>query len=195
MLPKSKKASSRGRGSSMGKRAASSPNQEVVTIIAEVHTTPVESEDDSQRLSPASSKDRGKRNKSDRIDCSFSESDEAIMVEWLQENGTLWDSKLQDYHKITNKGKLWATQEEKMHKTVKHLKGWFRSLRDKNTRLIKHKSGEDAPRRTEREEWVLSNLRFLQEVVRHRPEPAKPIIPSTASSAATVQGEDLPVDG
>ena len=82
-----------------------------------------------------------------------------------------------------------------MHKAVKHLKGWFRSLRDKNTRLIKHKSGDGAPRRTERDEWLLSNFRFLQEVVRHRPDPAKPILPSRASAAATVQEEDLPVPG
>jgi hypothetical protein len=91
--------------------------------------------------------------------------------------------------RFTDKEKLWEAKAAKMHMTVKHLKGWFWSLQDKNTRflLFKHKSRDDAPRKTETDRCVLSNFRFLQEVVRHRKRPARSILPSSASAAVTLR--------
>ncbi|XP_028412856.1 uncharacterized protein LOC114537469 [Dendronephthya gigantea] len=62
-----------------------------------------------------------------------------------------------------------------MNKTVDILKGWFRSLRDTNTRLDKKKSGDSAPNLTKREQWILSKFAFLKTVTRHRPEPMQSV--------------------
>ena len=48
-----------------------------------------------------------------------------------------------------------------MGKSVENLKGWFRSLRDTHTRLHKTKSGSGVPQFTEREEWIITKLFFL----------------------------------
>lgn len=62
-----------------------------------------------------------------------------------------------------------------MGKTVDHLQGWFRSLRDAHTRLQKKKSGDGTADFTEREQWILQSFEFLRAFVKHRPEPVKSV--------------------
>ena len=71
-----------------------------------------------------------------------------------------------DYRRKDKNAKLWVDQAELMGKSVKNLKGWFRSLRDTHTptvhiRLHKTKSGSGVPQFTEREEWIITKLFFL----------------------------------
>ena len=79
------------------------------------------------------------------------------MLEFLQENPIIWDTKKIDYRRTDKKMKLWADKAEELGKTVDHLQGWYRSLRDTHTRLDKTKSGDGAPDLTEREQWVSDN--------------------------------------
>ena len=59
--------------------------------------------------------------------------------------------------------------------TAQRLQGWFRSIREVHTCLIKKKSEDGAPELTEREEWIKSNFGFLKQVIRHRKEPVESV--------------------
>lgn len=97
------------------------------------------------------------------------------MCDFLRENAILWDIKRTDYRRVDKKAKLWEDQAKIIGKTVEHLQGWFKSLRDTHTRLHKKKSGDGAPELTEREQWVKANFSFLKSVVRHHAEPVNSV--------------------
>jgi len=101
--------------------------------------------------------------------------EEQIMCEFLRENAILWDIKKTDYRRVDKKKKLWEDQANVLGKSVAHLQGWFKSLRDTNTRLHKKKSGDAPNELTERELWVKTSFEFLKSVVRHRAEPIKSV--------------------
>ena len=98
-----------------------------------------------------------------------------MMLEFLMDNPMLWDIKKTAYRNKVKKEKIWEDQAIQMSKTAEHLKGWFRSLRDTNTRLDKKKSGDGTPELTERDEWIIQNFKFLKQTVRHRPEPVRSV--------------------
>ncbi|XP_029308296.1 uncharacterized protein LOC115021781 [Cottoperca gobio] len=116
-----------------------------------------------------------KRKRAKKADFSLSVAHEEIMLEFLTENPIIWDRKRSDYRRVHKKGKLWHDQGILMEKPDFHLQGWFKSLRDTNTRLHKNKSGDGASELTEREQWIKDKFVFLKSVVRHRPEPYKSI--------------------
>ena len=96
--------------------------------------------------------------------------EEQVMCDFLHVNASLWDIKKSAYRRVDKKAKLWEDQGNAMGKSVQHLQGWFKSLRDTHTRLDKNKSGDGAPEMTEREQWVKANFGFLKTVVCHRAE-------------------------
>ena len=101
--------------------------------------------------------------------------EEQMMCDFLRENAILWDIKKTDYRRVDKKAKLWDDQANVMGKSVPHLQGWFKSLRDTHTRLHKNKSGSGPNEMTEREHWVKTSFEFLKSVVRHRAEPIKSV--------------------
>ncbi|XP_054629864.1 uncharacterized protein LOC129179970 isoform X2 [Dunckerocampus dactyliophorus] len=116
--------------------------------------------------------------------------EEQIMCNFLRENTILWDIKKTDYRRVDKKAKLWRNQAKAMEKTVKHLQGWFKSLRDTHTRLDKKKSGGGAPELTEREQWVKANFCFLKPVVRHRPEPVNSVKATIAAHSGDLEAAE-----
>ena len=101
--------------------------------------------------------------------------EEQLMCEFLRENPILWDIKKTDYRRADKKNKLWQDQANVLGKSVAHLQGWFKSLRDTNTRLHKKRSGDPPNELTERELWVKTSFDFLKSVVRHRAGPMKSV--------------------
>ena len=67
-------------------------------------------------------------------------------------NIPVWDIKQTDNRRVDKKAELWEDQAKAKGKTVEHLQGWFKSLRDTHTRLDKKKSGDGAPKLAEREQ-------------------------------------------
>jgi hypothetical protein len=116
-----------------------------------------------------------KKKRAKKTAYSLTVEEEKSMLEFLQENDILWDIKKTDYRNKVKKEKIWQDQAIQMGKTPEHLQGWFRSLRDTNTRLDKKKSGDGTPELTERDTWIIQNFKFLKQTVRHRPEPAKSV--------------------
>ena len=104
------------------------------------------------------------------------------MCDFLRENDIIWDIKKTDYRRVDKKAKLWEDQANVMGKSVEHLQGWFKSLRDIHTRLRKNKSGDGAHEMTEREHWVKASFGFLKSVVRHRAGPVKSVSINTLIS-------------
>lgn len=116
-----------------------------------------------------------KKKRAKKTEFTLNAEQENAMCEFLQENAMLWDTKLTNYRRTDMKSKLWEDQATKLEKTVEHLKGWFKSLRDAHTRLDKKKSGAGVPELTERDQWIKKSFEFLKGVVRHRSEPVRPI--------------------
>ena len=83
---------------------------------------------------------------------------------------------------MDKKAKLWDDQANVMGKSVPHLQGWFKSLRDTHTRLHKNKSGNGPHKMTEREHWVKSSFGFLKSEVRHHAEPVNSVSINTLIS-------------
>ena len=101
--------------------------------------------------------------------------EEQLMCEFIRENPMLWDIKKTDYRRVDKKNKVWEDQANALGRSVAHLQGWFKSLRDTNTRLHKKKSGDPPSELTERELWVKTSFDFLKSVVRHRAGPIKSV--------------------
>jgi len=101
--------------------------------------------------------------------------EEQLMCDFLRENPMLWDIKKTDYRRVDKKNKLWEDQANVLGRSVAHLQGWFKSLRDTNTRLHKKRSGDPPNELTERELWVKTSFDFLKSVVRHRAGPIKSV--------------------
>jgi len=108
------------------------------------------------------------KRKGKKTQFSLNSQDEQLMCEFLRNNPILWDSRKIDFRRVDKKAIIWENQAKIMGKTAEHLQGWYRSLRDTNTRLHKKNGSSGASKLTEREEWVKSNLGFLNNVVRHR---------------------------
>jgi len=55
------------------------------------------------------------------------------------------------------------------------LSKWFEGLRDQYTKLHKRKSGDGSPMFTERQQWILDNLKFFNRLVTHRSKPVRSV--------------------
>ena len=55
------------------------------------------------------------------------------------------------------------------------LVGWYRDMRDFNTRLHKKNSGDGQRVFTDREMWVMRHFEFLDERISHRARPVRSV--------------------
>ena len=113
--------------------------------------------------------------------------EEMTVLEFLKENPLLWDIKKIDYRNTAKKDRVWKEQAVTMEKSVEHLQGWFRSMRDTYTRLDKKRSGDGQPDLTERDQWIVDHFDFLKTTVRHRPEPVRSVSMKSLSFNITFQ--------
>ena len=61
--------------------------------------------------------------------------EDGVLAKEIAHELLLLDIKKTDYRRVDKKAKLWEDQDKAMGKTVEHLQGWFKSLRDTHTRL------------------------------------------------------------
>ncbi|KAJ3584790.1 hypothetical protein NHX12_015285 [Muraenolepis orangiensis] len=97
------------------------------------------------RASTSSQPTLGKRKRAKKTLFCLDVQEEQLMCDFICENAVLWDIKKTDYRRVDKKAKLWEDQAKAMGKTVEHLQGWLKSLRDTHTRLDKKKSCVGAP--------------------------------------------------
>ncbi|CAH1779502.1 unnamed protein product [Owenia fusiformis] len=88
---------------------------------------------------------------------------EEDLLEWIQteENDFLWNTRRTDYRLPDKKRARFQQKEKALNLEEGFLSKWFEGLRDQYTKLHKRKSGDGCPMFTERQEWVLRNLKFF----------------------------------
>ena len=113
------------------------------------------------------------------------------LLQLIQEHPYLYNKKLNDYHNNTKKNDAWDAIGHTLSLDVKMLKNWYRSQRTAYGKLTQTKSGQGAIEYTERQEWLVKNMAFLQKhIARHGGKsaglgstPEKPSIPPPPSPA------------
>ena len=88
---------------------------------------------------------------------SLSLEQEEIVVEWLQGNDFLWLRSSRDYAK---KKAAWENKAQELGISLQHLEKWWKNTKDWYVKVKKGKSGQGAKRLTERDKWLLTNLKF-----------------------------------
>ncbi|XP_034050575.1 uncharacterized protein LOC117531563 [Thalassophryne amazonica] len=137
----------------------------------------------SHHLSPSlkAAKATAKKPRAPRQDFVLSEEEEKVMFEWLETTEEVWNAKKAGYHKHDVKQGLWEAQAKVINKSAEHLIGWFKSVRDTNTRLIKKgkgKSGDgddDDEIWTDRKRFIMASMKFMDKVVYHRPKAVRSV--------------------
>ncbi|XP_034049084.1 uncharacterized protein LOC117530301 [Thalassophryne amazonica] len=137
----------------------------------------------SHHVSPSlkAAKATAKKPRAPRQDFVLSEEEEKVMFEWLEATEEVWNAKKAGYHKHDVKQGLWEAQAKVMNKSAKHLIGWFKSVRDTNTKLMKKgkgKSGDgddDDDNWSDRQRFIMASMKFMARVVRHRPKPVRSV--------------------
>jgi arsenate reductase-like glutaredoxin family protein len=101
--------------------------------------------------------------------------EEEKLLEWIEENEMLWNSKMKDYRRADKKAARWEDMAEQMGKTSKELQGWWQGIKDQFTKLHRKKSGQAARLPTERQQWIQRRCKFLERVVRHKAASVRPV--------------------
>ncbi|XP_034049054.1 uncharacterized protein LOC117530236 [Thalassophryne amazonica] len=84
------------------------------------------------------------------------------------------------YQKHVKQG-LYEAQAKVMNKSAKHLIGWFKSVCDTNTKLIKKDKGksgdghDDDNNWSDRQRFIMASMKFIGRVVHHRPKPVRSV--------------------
>ena len=103
------------------------------------------------------------------------------MVVWVRDNELLWHPKREGNQNKPKKDGMWRDKAAELGYSEEHLKGWWSHMRDTYTRLHSHKGGRSSKKSripavfTDRQVWIDTNLHFLQDVVRHRGDPGRPV--------------------
>ena len=74
-----------------------------------------------------------------RVVINFSEEEKEIVIDFLQQNPTLYSKRLAGYKDTAAKDRLWAEQARQMNLTPSELKTWYESMHSKQTKEICYK--------------------------------------------------------
>ena len=98
-----------------------------------------------------------RRRTAPRVVTTFSEDEKELIIDFLQQNPTMYSKRLAGYKDAAAKDKLWTEQARQMNCTPNELKTWYESMRTKLGKLKKAvtKSGQAADRFTATERYVL----------------------------------------
>jgi len=94
---------------------------------------------------------------------------EEALIDWIKSHRFFYDKSVIDYRKFQEKGDLWAAKAKELGITLKELKKWYLSLRTRFGKLSKTKSGQGAPKVTQREQWILDQFAFLRSHIYRQP--------------------------
>ena len=94
---------------------------------------------------------------------------ELAMVTWMEANPMLYDKSITEYRYTHKKTEMWEAQPEKLKLSVKQIKKWYNSQRTRYGRLGNTKSGQAAPKHTDRERWLTQAFSFLGSHIYRQP--------------------------
>ncbi|MCP3891048.1 MAG: hypothetical protein GY702_19605, partial [Desulfobulbaceae bacterium] len=109
--------------------------------------------------------------RSKRIKWYLSREDADIFVEFVRNNEVMVDSKHEQYKKPNLVQMLWADICHTLNRTEEHLRGWYKSHKDRLVKLNKEikKSGA-APQENSEEKWLYDNMHFVLEIQKRNRE-------------------------
>jgi hypothetical protein len=107
----------------------------------------------------------------------ISQEDEDSTIQWIKAYPMLYDKHIKDYKKAARKKELWTNKAKELGLTYSQIITWYLSLRTRFGKLVKcKKSGDGARDYTTREEWLITNLDFLNKhIYRHQGRQAKKV--------------------
>ena len=125
----------------------------------------------------------------------LTDDEEDLMLEFLRENSFLYDKKRKHYHDRDLRNRIWDDQASKMNRPRAILEVWYDSLRTRYGKLLKDskKSGSGTKEHSDRDNWVITQLSFLQPFIADRriPKPLVSIKEKIATSLSSAQGSAI----
>ena len=117
------------------------------------------------------------------------------MLEFLRENPFLYDKKRTQYQDRDLRNRIWDDQASKMNRPRDILEVWCDSLRTRYGKLLKDskKSVSGTKEHSDRDNWVITQLSFLQPFIADRriPKPLVSIKEKIATSLSSAQGSPI----
>ena len=115
---------------------------------------PITQPEPEPRVEEAEEDSSARRRVAPRVITNLSEEEKEFVIDFLQQNPTLYSKRLAGYKDTAAKDRLWAEQAKQMNRTPNELKTWYESMRTKLGKLKKavKKSGQAADRFTATEQ-------------------------------------------
>ncbi|KAJ8245796.1 hypothetical protein GJAV_G00260410 [Gymnothorax javanicus] len=112
-----------------------------------------------------------RRRAAPRVVTNFSEDEKELIIDFLQQNPTLYSKRLAGFKDAAAKDRLWTEQARQMKRTPNELKTWYDSIRTRLGKLKKAvtKSGQAADSFTATEQWIWERFQFLLEHITQMP--------------------------
>jgi hypothetical protein len=104
----------------------------------------------------------------------FTRDIEAKIVAWVQEHEFLYIMTHELYCNRYKKQAAWEELAAELKVDTKRLKTFWNGLRTRFGKLTNKKSGDPAPTFSERDQWILDNLGFVNTLLGSRVSPRRP---------------------
>ena len=115
-------------------------------------------DDDEDDVSEVADNTRSARNKP----LILSDEVEHALVEWIQQNETLYDKTKEGYRKTGDKNRLWQSKADELNITLKALLVWYKSQKTMFAKLLLSTKSGEGDTMTDREKWILEKWSFLK---------------------------------
>ena len=116
----------------------------------------------------------GKKRRSKETKLTREQEDEVI--QFVQDNPLLYDKADLNHKDSAKRERLWELKAEKMGLPKKGIKTWFNSQRSRYGQLVRKKSGQGAPRHTQKQQWLLQKMAFIRPHIQHHVK-HRPVVP------------------
>ena len=130
-------------------------------------------DDDGDSLSLSQSQSQSSQSKSTKRKrkdpCLLDDATADEVVNWIKDNPMLYNKGDKKYKFALKKKEMWKAKAESINKTYEELYVWYESLRTRYGRLVKTKSGQGAPKLTDREQWIVKSFDFLKGHIHPQP--------------------------
>lgn len=90
------------------------------------------------------------------------------VADWFQDNEFLYNTRHADYRNAEKRDRYFREKAGQLECTIKELETWIKSMRDRAGKLTKDsdKSGREAVKLSEKDEWIISKFGYLTKFMR-----------------------------
>ena len=141
-------------------------------------------------LEPVDLENEPERQQEERRDFSFTEEQEAMAVDAIREAPAIWRC---GHCQYKERRKFLAAIAGTLGVPTANLEGWWKGVRDWFVRLSRKKSGQAAKPLTDREQWIVQNIKFFMPQARASEGAGQPMasLPLTTTTTTTQADSDV----